>query len=1377
MPSNSLSFVIDSTGDAQEKLVQLSQGVKDLGDRIVELGTKEADPKVSLEDTEARAKIDELRALLDELSHKDATPKVTVDTTNALTNMKVVLATLGSFVGAGALASGALLALPAAFAAIGAAAEHSNDAVANSFASMATAAKQSLEQGFTPLVPTFVNLANQAKTTLVGLEPQFKAAAGYSAPLLQAVGSGFLQAVNEGMGQFPGILRGMQPVADALGQAFVNLERGAIGFFQAINPGPAAQGLNQLSSIIGQLLPEIGQLVNDIVPLGNDFLSILGPALNAVAQDMHYLAPPIQLVGSILGALGPLIGAVTPAVLVLAGGTKLLTGSWTDFAGAAEKLASPIKNSDTLLTSLANKVGITTAAQNAETKALAENAAQQALANKQIAERAAVQAAWTAEEEGTVEAEVAAIAATEELAVADDALAAAEAEAATAAKGLTVSLGPIGLLLGAVGGIVALFALQSGGAANKVGDLSQQLIQLGTDGPQAAASLAASNKDLAQLSTDLTTVGTSATGFAQAYSGSVQQAQDYTDGLVKKFKDLASASTDTGSSVGDLAVFVKTGQIQLSSLSQTTQEQVRQYMALNDILPSAQGALQGVKDGTKAANEALQQEGIVLSEVSQGWNALGNTIDRRVKDFQSATAGIKSITDNTLAMQQQVFQTSDSFAQLDQAVNSAQQSYQSASEGIASAQHSLEQSAQGVANARHGEEQAALAVAQAEHSVQQAYQSEVQANSQLVQAQQALANAQRNVATATQAATQALQDEQRQVIDQGDTIYDAQIRLLDAQKAVNAAGLGGQSLASIGPLTAANEQQFQLLLSLQEAQHNLNDATARGQQLATQNAAAQAAGVAGSQQVIAANQQVAQAQQSVVQASDGLANAQYGVQQANQGVTNALYSEQQAHIATQNAIYGEQQSSIALQQAILSQRTAAQALTDAKANDSRTTDLNTEAGARNFAAIEQLFEKNLTATGSIQQATTATEQQAGAMGFTTTAVDQVITALTSIPATTQFAIVGTPSLNLSALLQQAQAEGISPFSLGLPSADVQLAWDNLHGKASGGLITGPGTGTSDSILARGDNGSLLRVSNGEYIVRAERAQQFPHLLDAINGSGPVPGYATGGTVTNGKALLGVNLRLAGWDAVEQGVAYFLGSLGNPTGNLPPPGTIDFGAFAASAGFGSSGGTAAPSVSGIRGSAAANRAIVMQIFASMFGWGSAAEQAATDYLEMRESGYNNIAQNPNSTAYGMFQFLNSTWSGYGIPKTSDPTQQAIAGGRYIAARYGDPIGAAAHERAFNWFRDGGPVRLKALQPPQIFDQGGKWRPGTAGINLSGRTEAVLNPDETDAYKRVARSAATGRLGNTTTINVQAITHASADDIGRVAARHLEFALRG
>lgn len=61
---------------------------------------------------------------------------------------------------------------------------------------------------------------------------------------------------------------------------------------------------------------------------------------------------------------------------------------------------------------------------------------------------------------------------------------------------------------------------------------------------------------------------------------------------------------------------------------------------------------------------------------------------------------------------------------------------------------------------------------------------------------------------------------------------------------------------------------------------------------------------------------------------------------------------------------------------------------------------------------------------------------------------------------------------------------------------------------------------------------------------------------------------------------------------------------------------------------------------------------------------------------RESRYNPQLQNPRSTAFGMYQFLNSTWKYTGIEKTSDPLLQTVAAVRYIEDRYGTPKDALA-----------------------------------------------------------------------------------------------------
>lgn len=94
----------------------------------------------------------------------------------------------------------------------------------------------------------------------------------------------------------------------------------------------------------------------------------------------------------------------------------------------------------------------------------------------------------------------------------------------------------------------------------------------------------------------------------------------------------------------------------------------------------------------------------------------------------------------------------------------------------------------------------------------------------------------------------------------------------------------------------------------------------------------------------------------------------------------------------------------------------------------------------------------------------------------------------------------------------------------------------------------------------------------------------------------------------------------------------------------------------------------------------------QNIAGNYGWGSPGELAAWYKLGMNESGWNNNAQNSHSTAYGIGQFLNSTWGGYGIAKTSDPAQQVEAMARYIKARYGSPSKALAawNSRNPHWY---------------------------------------------------------------------------------------------
>lgn len=71
----------------------------------------------------------------------------------------------------------------------------------------------------------------------------------------------------------------------------------------------------------------------------------------------------------------------------------------------------------------------------------------------------------------------------------------------------------------------------------------------------------------------------------------------------------------------------------------------------------------------------------------------------------------------------------------------------------------------------------------------------------------------------------------------------------------------------------------------------------------------------------------------------------------------------------------------------------------------------------------------------------------------------------------------------------------------------------VKGHATGGLITGPGTGTSDDILSW--------LSNGEFVMTAAATRRYLPMLKAMNDN-KLPAFANGGAVGNVVALPSVN---------------------------------------------------------------------------------------------------------------------------------------------------------------------------------------------------------------------------------------------------------------
>lgn len=83
------------------------------------------------------------------------------------------------------------------------------------------------------------------------------------------------------------------------------------------------------------------------------------------------------------------------------------------------------------------------------------------------------------------------------------------------------------------------------------------------------------------------------------------------------------------------------------------------------------------------------------------------------------------------------------------------------------------------------------------------------------------------------------------------------------------------------------------------------------------------------------------------------------------------------------------------------------------------------------------------------------------------------------------------------------------------------------------------------------------------------------------------------------------------------------------------------------------------------------------------WGSG-QWDSFDKLVNRESKWDNNAQNPTSTAFGIGQFLNSTWATVGCEKTNDEYRQVECMVKYIESRYDTPTKALQFHYRNNYY---------------------------------------------------------------------------------------------
>ncbi len=272
-------------------------------------------------------------------------------------------------------------------------------------------------------------------------------------------------------------------------------------------------------------------------------------------------------------------------------------------------------------------------------------------------------------------------------------------------------------------------------------------------------------------------------------------------------------------------------------------------------------------------------------------------------------------------------------------------------------------------------------------------------------------------------------------------------------------------------------------------------------------------------------------------------------------------------------------------------------------------------------------------------------------------------------------------VNAAKVNQTINIEGLGHWSL-----SKSLAPGVGHRRARGGLI--PGSGSGDSYPAL--------LTPGEVVI--PKGMVTAGAVDHLRGR--LPGFTAGGIVPSYHGSPG---GLTPWVKGDDAATIRLMDLAVVRATTAGIKAAEAAATRAANQFGAAGpGGGAP---------AANAALARRM---MTDWSTGANWAAWNYVAMRESGWNQFARNPSSGAYGIPQALPPSKMGPAAnPPQSNPAAQISWMVGYMQSVYGGPIGAAAHERAFNW-----------------YDRGGWIPPGLSlSYNGTGRPERVLPPGGT------------------------------------------------
>lgn len=232
-------------------------------------------------------------------------------------------------VGGALIAGGALAALPILFAAVGAKLLAENEQVKSAFSGLGDHVKTKMTEAAQPLVPVFVDVAAQLRTTFDALLPAISAIFVAIGPMITTLTQGLMAFATNAM---PGVLTAIQsagPVFDGLssflsalgtgvGQLMANMSVGAEGAGTALAAlgGGLAEILGLVGAVIGTLAQVGGPLLAAIMPvvttLANAFAATLIPLIQQIGPVLMQVAvavlPLAEAFGRLLAAVGGALG-------------------------------------------------------------------------------------------------------------------------------------------------------------------------------------------------------------------------------------------------------------------------------------------------------------------------------------------------------------------------------------------------------------------------------------------------------------------------------------------------------------------------------------------------------------------------------------------------------------------------------------------------------------------------------------------------------------------------------------------------------------------------------------------------------------------------------------------------------------------------------------------------------------------------------------------------------------------------------------------------------------------------------------------------------------------------------------------------------------